>query len=189
MEVYSVSAIVQLSEVLHDLVVRSGERIVYKGKATVSSLLNTGLMAVVSVTLSDEWSEINAIRGDLTQVRTEAQNFVDQWEERFRVNRDYQVMVSEFRAFLSETSRWVDHADMSEALPREESGRIREDVFYELAEPIMNKGNFFFNWFEDECKKVDPANAVAHRSFSQTALHPLARQGPLHGNFIRSIYR
>ena len=37
----------------------------YKGKGVVVSLVNTGLMAVVSVSLTDEWSEFNAISGDL----------------------------------------------------------------------------------------------------------------------------
>lgn len=62
MEIYNPYSIVQVSEVLSELTIRSGDRIIYKGKAVVVSLLNTGLMAVISVALIDEWSDLNAIR-------------------------------------------------------------------------------------------------------------------------------
>src|SRR3954454_25115649 len=113
MEIYNPYSIVQVSEVLSALTVRSGDKSIYKGKAVVVSLVNTGLMAVVSVSLTDEWSEFNAIQGDLSRVGQEASRFVEEWETRFRINRSYQVIISEFRAFLSEASKWADQADMS----------------------------------------------------------------------------
>ena len=135
MEIYNPYSIVQVSEVLSELTVRSGERSIYTGKAVVVSLVNTGLMAVVSVSLTDEWSEFNAINGDLSRVSQEASRFVEEWGSRFRISGSYQVMISEFRAFLSEASKWADQADMSNVLPRDQENRIREDVFYDLAEP------------------------------------------------------
>ncbi len=178
MEIYNPYSIVQVSEVLNDLNVRSGDKSIYKGKAVVISLVNTGLMAVVSVTLTDEWSEFNAIKGDLTRVQAESRLFIEEWNTRFRINRNYQVAISEMRAFLSETSRWADQADMSNALPREADGRIRPDVFYELASPIMEKGKEFLVWLEDEAGRIDPEDSVIHRNFAQTALHPLLLRAP-----------
>ena len=178
MELYNPYSIIQISEVLNDLTVRSGEKSIYKGKAVVVSLLNTGLMAVVSVALIDEWSDFNAIKGDLSRVAVESRRFVEDWEARFRVGRNYQVTISEFRAFLSETSRWADQTDMSDALPREPDGRLRKDVFYELAAPIMEKGNEYFIWLEREGGLVPPEESVIHRNFAQTALHPLLLRAP-----------
>ncbi len=178
MEIYNPYSIVQVSEVLHDLTVRAGDKNIYKGKAVVVSLLNTGLMALVSVTLIDEWSDFNAIRGDLSLVRPEAQRFVEEWNERFKINKSYQVMISEMRTFLSETSRWADQAEMSDALPHQGDGRIRADVFYDLAAPIMVRGKDYLVWLEDEASRIDPEMSVAHRSFAQTALHPLLLRAP-----------
>jgi extracellular factor (EF) 3-hydroxypalmitic acid methyl ester biosynthesis protein len=177
-EIYNPYSIVQVSEVLGDLNIRSGDRSIYKGKAVVTSLLNTGLMAVVSVVLIDEWSDLNVVRGDLTRVSGEAQRFVEDWESRFRITRSYQVAVSETRAFLAETSRWADQADMSGVLPCREDGRIRSDVFLDLATPIMQKGAEYFSWIEDETKAVSAEDAPAHRSFLQAALHPLLLRAP-----------
>lgn len=178
MEIYNPYSIVQVSEVLSELTVRSGERSIYKGKAIVVSLVNTGLMAVVSVSLSDEWSEFNAINGDMSRVSEEASRFVEEWETRFRIARSYQVIISEFRAFLSEASKWADQADMSDVLPRDQEGRIRQDVFYDLAEPLMRKGGEYLSWLEEEGKKIPQEDSVAHRNFAQTALHPLLLRAP-----------
>jgi len=177
-EIYNPYSIVQVSEVLSELTIRSGDRSVYKGKAVVTSLLNTGLMAVVSVVLIDEWSDLNVVRGDLTRVGNEAQRFVEDWESRFRISRSYQVAISEFRAFLSETARWAEQADMSDVLPRDPDGRIREDVFNDLAQPIMKKGSEYFIWLQEEGGLVPPEDSVAHRNFAQTALHPLLLRAP-----------
>ncbi|MGV8805007.1 MAG: class I SAM-dependent methyltransferase [Polaromonas sp.] len=177
-EIYNPYSIVQVSEVLSELTLRSGERSVYKGKAVVTSLLNTGLMAVVSVVLIDEWSDLNVVRGDMTRIADEAARFVADWESRFRIGRNYQVAVSETRSFLAETSRWADQADMSGVLPRNEDGRIRSDVFLDLATPIMTKGAQYFAWIEDEIRSVPPEDVTAHHSFVQTALHPLLLRAP-----------
>lgn len=178
MEIYNPYSVVQVSEMLSDLTIRSGERIVYQGKAVVVTLLNTGLMAVISVALIDEWSDLNATRGNISQVSAEAARFVSDWEARFCIRESYQVAISEFRAFLSETSRWTDRADVSGDLPREADGRIRADVFEELAQPIMKKGSEYFVWLEEEGKQVPEADSVAHRSFAQGALHPLMLRAP-----------
>ena len=177
-EIYNPYSIVQVSEVLSELTIRSGERSIYKGKAVVTSLLNTGLMAVVSVVLIDEWSDLNVVRGELSRIGDEAQRFVDDWESRFRISRNYQVVVSEMRAFLAETSRWADQADMSVALPRDSSGRIRDDVFYELAVPLMKKGRDYLVWIETEAAGIPAEDSVAHRNFAQSALHPLLLRAP-----------
>lgn len=178
MEIYNPYSIVQISEVLSEVRVRSGEKIIYEGKGVVVSLLNTGLMAVVSVTLIDEWNDLNAIRGDLSKVGAESQRFVEDWEARFCISRSYQVMISEFRAFLAEVSRWADQADMSADLPRDSGGRIRSDIFDELAAPLMRKGSKYLIWLESEAGLVPADQAVAHRNFAQTALHPLLLRAP-----------
>ena len=178
MEIYNPYSIVQVSEVISDLTIRSGERSIYKGKAVVTSLLNTGLMAVVSVVLVDEWNELAALGHDARSVGDEARSFVESWDARFNVRRDYQVVVSEMRAYFSEITRWIDQADMKRGLPRADDGRVREDVFFDLARPLLEKGRHYLQWFENEAALVEPEMASAHRSFAQAAIHPLILRAP-----------
>jgi extracellular factor (EF) 3-hydroxypalmitic acid methyl ester biosynthesis protein len=178
MEIYNPYSIVQVSEVLTDLTIRSGERNIYKGKAVVVSLLNTGLMAVVSVTLIDEWNDLGGIGIDPKTVSDAVSLFVEEWQSRARIGQGYQVVVNDLRAYLSEVTRWLDQADITAGLPRDVQGRVRDDVFYEIAKPLLIKGREYLLRFEEEAAKVPPEMASAHRAFAQAAIHPLVLRAP-----------
>jgi extracellular factor (EF) 3-hydroxypalmitic acid methyl ester biosynthesis protein len=178
MEVYNPYSIVQVSEVLSELTVRFGANIAYLGKAVVISLVNTGLTAIVSLTLIDEWRELNDVVIVPGAVRVEAQAFVHEWTKRFQIRRDYQIVVNEMRAYLSDVSRWVEQVDLSESLPKED-GRLREDVFNELFDPLMQKMTGYIDTLNTESYLIDDELLSAHRSFAQTALHPLLLQGTI----------
>ncbi|QET00661.1 MULTISPECIES: class I SAM-dependent methyltransferase [Cupriavidus] len=177
MEIYNPYSIVQVSEVLSELSVRMGTKNAYLGKAVVMSLVNTGLTAVVSLTLIDEWRELTDVNHEPKSVAREAEMFVQDWDTRFNIRRDYQIVVNEMRAYLSEVSRWVEQVDLTESLPKVE-GRLREDVFYELATPLMTKVKTYLDWLEGEAQRVDPEIAPVHRTYAQAALHPLLLRAP-----------
>ena len=113
MEIYNPYSIVQVSEVLSELSVRMGAKNAYLGKAVVMSLVNTGLTAVVSLTLIDEWRELTDVNDAPKSVAREAELFVQDWDTRFNIRRDYQIVVNEMRAYLSEVSRWVEQVDLT----------------------------------------------------------------------------
>lgn len=178
MEIYNPYSIVQVSEVLSHLVIRSGERAIYQGKAVVVSLLNTGLMAVVSVTLIDEWNDLGHIGHDARSVALAVSHFVEDWETRARVGDVYQGVVNDLRSYFSEVTRWLDQADVTAGLPRDGAGRVRDDVFYEIARPLLAKGQQYLQRFEQEAASVAPQEEAAHRAFAQSALHPLVLRAP-----------
>jgi len=177
MEVYNPYSILQVSEVLRDVTVRFGIHIAYQGKAVVISLVNTGLTIVASVTLIDEWSELNDVMYVQGSVRAEAQRFVKDWTQRFQIRRDYQIVVNEMRAYLSDVSRWVEQVDLSETLPKV-NGQLRSDVFYELVTPLLQKMKSYLEMFEVEASRVNIEQFPAHRSFVQMALHPFLLRAP-----------
>lgn len=177
MEVYNPYSILQVSEVLSEVTVRFGTSVAYQGKAVVISLVNTGLIAVASVTLIDEWRELNDVAVVPGAVRAAAQGFVQDWEQRFQIRHDYQIAVNELRAYLSDVARWVGQVEMSEALPKVD-GRLRSDVFYELAAPLMHRVKCHLDRLESEVVQIDEERASAHRSFAQMALHPLLLRAP-----------
>jgi extracellular factor (EF) 3-hydroxypalmitic acid methyl ester biosynthesis protein len=179
MEVYNPYSIVQVSEVLSDLTIRAGaEQTIYQGKAFINGLVNTGLMAIVSVTLIDEWSEFHATHQDLDRVKQEAQAFVQDWESRFKINKDYQIVINEMRSYFAEINRWIDQIDISSTLPKDMSGRLREDVFFDIAVPLLEKGKSYLENFEEQASLIDLEQSASHRSYAQTAIHPLILRAP-----------
>ncbi|WP_317205676.1 class I SAM-dependent methyltransferase [Janthinobacterium sp.] len=177
MEVYNPYSIVQVSEVLSELTVRMGTKNAYCGKAVVISMVNTGLTALVSVALIDEWRELSNVAPAAGALGREAASFVREWGERFRIRRDYQIVTNEMRAFLSEVARWVEQVDLGSNLPKRD-GRLREDVFFELAEPLMLKTRNYFDELNGQASLVEEELAPAHRAFVQGALHPLILRAP-----------
>lgn len=178
MEIYNPYSIVQVSEVLNELTIRSGDRSIYKGKAVVVSLLNTGLMAVVSVTLIDEWNDLTGIGHDVRTVSEAVGRFIADWESRHQVGEAYQVVVNEMRAYFSEVTRWLDQADATAGLPRDAQGRVRDDIFFEIGRPLLLKGREYLLRFEAEAAKVGPEEEPVHRAFAQAAIHPLILRAP-----------
>lgn len=177
MEIYNPYSIVQVSEVLGELTVRMGAKNAYVGKAVVISSVNTGLTAIVSVTLIDEWRELSDVVVVKGAIGRESLAFVTGWSERSRISRDYQIVVNEMRAFLSEVARWVEQVDLSDSLPKE-NGRLRSDIFDELAQPLMAQTQLYLRQLETAAAQVPDEHAPAHRAFAQAALHPLILRAP-----------
>lgn len=177
MEVYNPYSIVQVSEVLDELIIHFGGSVAYRGRAVVVSLVNTGLTAIVSVTLIDGWHELDNIALVPGAVGEAAKSFVEDWSTRFHIQPGYQLAVNELRAFLADVSRWVEQVDLSESLPKND-GQLRADVFDELADPLIARTNFFIGKLEEEVLTVSDELAAVHRSFAQTALHPLMLRAP-----------
>ncbi|QBE66190.1 class I SAM-dependent methyltransferase [Pseudoduganella lutea] len=179
MEVYNPWSIVQVSEVLSEVTVRMGAREAYVGKAVVISMVNTGLTAIVSTSLTDEWRELTEVALAPGVIGQKAQAFVDGWSERFRIRRDYQIVVNETRAFLADASRWLEQVDLADATPGgQATARLPAEYFLELALPLMGKMKACFDNFNHEASLVDEEQAAVHRAFAQAALHPLILRAP-----------
>lgn len=177
MEVYNPYSIVQVSEVLNELTVRMGTTVAYQGKAVVISLVNTGLTAIVSATLIDEWCELNSVAAVPGAVGAEAQAFVKDWTKRFQINHGYQIVINETRAFLSDVARWVEQVDLSTSLPKV-NGKLRLDVFGELSYPLIQKTKACLDNLEIEASQINQEMLPFHRSYAQSALHPLLLRAP-----------
>jgi extracellular factor (EF) 3-hydroxypalmitic acid methyl ester biosynthesis protein len=178
MEVYNPHSIVQVSEVMNALSIRVGASDAYVGKAVVISLVNTGLTAVVSLRLIDEWRELTMVELPPAAVGRAALDFVRDWDERFRIRRDYQIAVNETRSYLAEVARWVEQVDLSAALPKDQDGRLRRDVFDQLSAPLTARIRRYLDDINGEAAQVSEEQAVVHRAFAQASLHPLVLRAP-----------
>ncbi len=178
LEIYNPYSIVQVSEVLTQLVIRSDQTELYRGKGIVDSVLDTGLMSIVSISLEDEWRGAGAGIVDVESVGMAARRFVDVWDSRPKLRPGYLAAVAEFGAFLRETAKWLDQLDMSASLPRQPDGRLASEFFQALAGPIFRKGKDYFGRLENEGAAVPVEESAAHRGYAQALLHPLVLRAP-----------
>ena len=179
-EVYNPYSIVQLSEVLSDLTIRRGTDQIYNGRAVVSSLVNTGLMLIVSATLVDHWADLALSYSKHNNLEHEAIGFVDDWSSSKRIRPEYQVAVGEIRSFLSHLNTWVEQVDIDY---EETKPSLPEDVFLQLTQPLLPKVSELQQSFEEIAKQIHKDELEAHRSQAQNDLLPLMMRAPF---FYRS---
>lgn len=179
-EVYNPYSIVQLSEVLQDVTIRRGGAPVYSGKAVVSSLVNTGLMLIVSATLVDRWSDLMLLVSRKNDVREEVRHFIVDWETSKSIRPGYQLAVAELRSFFSQLNPWLDQVDMASD---DSAENVPNDIYEQLREELMPRVSEIQQQFEHEAKKVDLNELEAHRLYAQRDLLPLMLRAPF---FYRS---
>lgn len=186
-EVYNPYSIVQLSEVLRDVTIRRGERIIYQGSAVVSNLLNTGLMLIVSVSLNDPWSHVPAFYGDIDQFTREARVFIQQWADTADIRLGYRSAVSALCTFLKELNQWLEQVEANGSELLNDRFSSYHDL-YDYAGPILEKFADLIRKFEAEATLVEEADVGIHKAFLQKELHPLTMRAPfLHRTYYKPL--
>lgn len=177
MEVYNPYSIVQLSEVLQELSIRRGDRVIYQGRGVVANLVNTGLMLIISVTLVDAWTDLDGLIDDKQGIKNEVSRFVEDWSKNSQLTAGYQLAVTKIRHFLAELSRWLEQVDVtSESAYNDE--HERESVVLDIGNDVAPQLMTLFDEFESEAERLSPEVVGIHRAFAQRDLHPLMLSAP-----------
>ncbi|QDU26949.1 Methyltransferase domain protein [Anatilimnocola aggregata] len=178
-EIYNPYSIVQLSEVLSDLRIHQGEREVYKGRAVVTTLMNTGLMLIVSVSLVDPWSDLKGLRpGEV--LRSFVHDFVADWEAgNERLHKPFQLSVGNLRNYLQEVSRWLEHWETEAGLHETTvSEDLQLNFVVDVDEGVAPRLGQLYQEFEETAKDISRKSLPYHRGYAQRELHPLMMCSP-----------
>ena len=178
-EVYNPYSIVQLSEVLTELRIQQGDRETYKGRAVITSLLNTGLMLIVSASLVDPWSDLKGLEpGPI--LRSYVNDFVTDWEvATSRLQDPYQLAVTSLRNYLQELSRWLEHWETEAGVREERQDEERIEAFVRDVDlEIEPRLTALYGDFEQASHGIDRKTVPYHRAFAQRELHPLMMSSP-----------
>jgi extracellular factor (EF) 3-hydroxypalmitic acid methyl ester biosynthesis protein len=183
-EVYNPYSIVQLSEVLEGFTIRRGERVIYHGRAVVSNLVNTGLLLIVSATLTDPWSDLAGLLETGVGVATEVRRFLTDFDSVSSVRTNYQLVVTTLRTFLSELGRWLHQVDLTSSHGDDPRTTLTDDVFRELVDPLFPRLTELFLRFDEEARSVPDEEITYHKAYAQRDLHPLLLRAP----FVHRTY-
>lgn len=178
-EVYNPYSIVQLSEVLTETRILRADREVYRGRAVVTGLMNTGLMLIVSASLVDPWSDLQGLKpGEI--FRSYVHDFVADWEAaNARLIKPFQVAVGNFRNYLQELSRWLEHWETEAGLKDKATApelvnEFVADVSHEASPRIAQ----LYAEFEEGAREIPSKVVSFHRAYAQRELHPLMMCSP-----------
>jgi extracellular factor (EF) 3-hydroxypalmitic acid methyl ester biosynthesis protein len=187
-EVYNPYSIVQLSEVLREFSIRRGDRAIYSGSAVVTNLVNTGLMLIVSVNLTDPWKDLVGLLETGLGVRDEVRRFIEEIDSQSAVRPGYQLAVATLRNFLFELVRWLEQVDMDAEVKSDRSRQLSEDIFADISEPIFPWLKNLFQNFEEEALAIPEEELSYHKAYVQRDLHPLLLRVPfVHRTFTKPL--
>ena len=174
-EVYNPYSILQLSEVLGEFRIIVNDRLIYSGRATVSNLVNTGLMLVCEANLDNGWLDVDlfALVAQPQKLRTD---FIDFLKERERIGvilPQYKVIVADIQHYFVDLNHWLEQVELGiRSSPSGNRSKIEFEVIQELAPIILPSMDSFFTRFEEIANEVPVHLLPLHRAYARRQLHP-----------------
>jgi len=181
MEIYNPHSILQLSEVLSDFEITDGERKVYRGRATVASLVNTGIMQLCEVELAEGWLDIDLFSpiAHPERLREEFEGFLQNWRRLQSISPDFKVAVADFETLLTELRRWLDQVELGvRTEARGSTEEMERRVLTALESRIVDEANEWFGRFDNVAERVEEELRPAHRAYARRQIHPLVMCSP-----------
>src|ERR1044071_9427618 len=139
-EVYNPYSILQLSEVLQEFRIIVNERMIYAGRATVSNLVNTGVMLVCEATLDDAWLDVDlfALITEPKKLEEDFVNFFKEWEKNNSIVAEYKVILADMQNYFVDLERWLDQVELGiRSSPAQDHRKIEQDVIHRLVPHIL----------------------------------------------------
>jgi extracellular factor (EF) 3-hydroxypalmitic acid methyl ester biosynthesis protein len=186
-EIYSTTTDLQLSEVLSDLKIQIGSKVVYSGRAVVSNLVNTGTVTLCEASLDNFWLDVDlfSLAEQKTRLRQDFREFLEQWQKTYRIGVEYKVVVADLQSFLIDLRQWLEQLELAvRSMPTASRAEAERKIIAELGEEINPAISSLFEKFEILASQIEPSLVPAHRSFCRKQLHPIILCSP----FMHRIY-
>ncbi len=174
-EVYNPYSILQLSEVLQEFRIIVNEQLIYVGRATVSSLVNTGSMLVCEATLDDGWLDVDlfGLATEPTKLRADFTYFLKEWERIEIVLPQYKVVLADMQSYFIDLKRWLEQVELGiRSSPSANRAKTELKVVHELAPIILPTIDSLFKRFEEIASEVPEELLPFHRTYAKRQLHP-----------------
>lgn len=167
------------------MTLRQDETAIYRGKAIVSNLVNTGVMLIVSVTLIDDWRPPPTTGNNASFSKPDPHAFLDSWKEANDLQPSYRVAIGRIRSFLMDTQRWLEQAQLRISTQHSSAGNdVQGEFTQNVIDALSSEALELFGAFEAEADAVPKDQVDVHKFHAQRELHPLIMCAP----FVHRAY-
>jgi extracellular factor (EF) 3-hydroxypalmitic acid methyl ester biosynthesis protein len=180
-EVYNPYSILQLSEVLNEFKIIVNDRLIYSGRAIVSSLVNTGLLVVCEATLDEAWLDVDLFNliTEPRKLREDFSDFLKEWARIHSILPEYKVVLADMQNYFIDLRRWLEQVELGiRSSPSRDGLQVEREVIQELVPSVLPSINSLFGRFEEVADKVLPDHLPFHRTYAKRQLHPLLLCSP-----------
>ncbi|HTI69205.1 MAG TPA: class I SAM-dependent methyltransferase [Candidatus Limnocylindria bacterium] len=180
-EVYNPYSLLQLSEVLGDFRITINDRLVYSGRAVVTSIVNTGIMLLCEVTLDEAWLDVDLFSpiSHPDRLRAEFEEFMLEWRKIQAVTPEFKIAVADFQTLLVDLRRWLDQVELAvRAEPLGGRADKERTVLRSLEGRILPEIAGWMDRFDEVADQIAADVRPAHRVYARRQLHPLVLCSP-----------
>lgn len=181
-EVYNPYSILQLSEVLQTFKIIIDGKTIYSGRATITSIVNTGLLLVCEASLDDEsWQDVDILSPtvQVERLATDFDRLISDWAKVEQVSPDLKIIVSDMQALLRDIRRWLEQVELSlrSSAPPERQ-KVELSFIEKLNSLVLPITENLFSRFEAIAGVIKEDVRAVHRAYARRQLHPLILCSP-----------
>jgi len=180
-EVYNPYSILQLSEVLSDFRILANRRLIYRGKAVVSNILNTGLVLVCEAGLEDGWQEVDflsAVNGDV-DLGAQFTSFMSEWRAANHVQDPFKVAVADMASALTGVQHWMGSIDVGiRSTATRKRDELEREIFSCVQEKVLEQMIPSMENFEEVADRIGEDEVPSHKSYIRREMHPIVLCSP-----------
>jgi extracellular factor (EF) 3-hydroxypalmitic acid methyl ester biosynthesis protein len=179
-EIYNIYSVIQLSEVLTEFQIILGEQILYSGRATVSNLVNTGIVLICEATLENSWLNIDFFfTHPKYQIELEFDHFLKEFEKTNTIIPEFKVIIADIYVLLVELRQWLEQIEFQlQTNSPKLQPQLEQETIQKLEKPFLETTYHLFSRFEKITQIIQPELQSIHRIYAQRQLHSLILCSP-----------
>ena len=190
-EIQTNDLVVQTSAALTHFRILIHNRLIYSGKAVVTSAVSAGSSLICQASLDDKWLDEDVFNFAPEPGRVQAgfNDFLDSWQKVYRVLPEYKLVVADAQSLLSDLRLWLEQIEVGiRSTPEADQPRIEADIAQSLRKPVSSALASMFERFEVVAGKIEEDLHPVHRAFGQRQLHSLLLCAPfIHRTFAKPL--
>jgi extracellular factor (EF) 3-hydroxypalmitic acid methyl ester biosynthesis protein len=187
-EVHDRTLVLRLSEVLNDFEIRFHGQNTFRGRATVSGLVQSGFKTLCEAKLQEmNWS------GEPLQSPTgmglQFGKFLREWEQHRQIRTEFKNAAIEMLSFFNESNVWLNQVELGvRNLPPTDQARAEQEVLQQLSPHFIRATASINEKFEAELNQVEPEQKPLHQAFVRKFLHSATQSSPfMHRAFEKPL--
>jgi extracellular factor (EF) 3-hydroxypalmitic acid methyl ester biosynthesis protein len=176
----NLAATFQVSEVLGNFKIISGDRVIYLGRAVVSNVIHTGDLILCETKLDDLGSDTAFFlpTAEAQSNFSDAyENFFLAWQKNFRISTEFKVLVADVESYLTSVRHWLEELEFSAKTPSEKQ-KLESAILDSVAPKIISAFNGQHERFEEIISALPPELLGPHQDFVRRRWHKLFLGAP-----------
>ena len=190
-EIQTNDLVVQASEALAHFRILINNRLIYSGKAVVTSVVSAGSALICQASLEDKWLGTDVFHAGLEprQICAGFNDFLGSWQKVYRVLPEYKLVVADAQSLLSDLRLWLEQVELGiRSAPEADQPKIETEIAQSLRSQVSSALASIFERFEVVAGKIDDDLHPIHRAFGQRQLHSLLLCAPfIHRTFAKPL--